>query len=226
MFVILFFLNLCLAQEGIWKSICTQSSDCTKYLVCTEGLCTPPNPPTAKECSTLSFVHKDFRGAAISMCPPNCGFEQKYLLGPRCITNAFGCNRSTQCREKGECGFNGSQCIATEEGCAQSQECLEKGLCGFDGKRCVATNEGCTKSQECTEEGLCAYLPGPKDYEASHGTCVRSRSGCKKSSICKKNGFCGFSNGLCVTNTQGCANSEACRANNQCTHRPFVGCVR
>lgn len=63
MFVILFFLNLCLAQEGIWKSICTQSSDCTKYLVCTEGRCTPPNPPTAEQCSTLSFAHKDFRGS-------------------------------------------------------------------------------------------------------------------------------------------------------------------
>ena len=226
MMLILFFLNLCLAQEGIWKSICNQSSDCLGYLVCTQGECVPPNPPSADQCKTLSFAHKDLRGTAISMCPPDCGFEQKYMYGPRCIRNSFGCSRSKECRDEGLCGFNGSSCMATEEGCAQSKECKTKGLCGFDGKVCVATNEGCTLSEQCAEEGLCAYLPGPKDYEASHGTCVRSRSGCKKSNNCKKEGFCGYANGLCVTNTQGCANSEVCRANNQCTYRPFVGCVR
>jgi hypothetical protein len=223
---IIFFLNLCFAQEGIWKSLCGQSSDCIGHLVCTEGLCMPPNPPTSEQCQTLSFAHKDFRGGTISMCPPDCGFEEKVVYGPRCTRNTKGCSLSTECRQDGLCGFNGEICIPTEEGCAQSLLCRTKGLCGFDGKVCVATNEGCSKSERCMEDGLCGYLPGPKDYEASHGTCVRSRSGCKKSKVCKKNGFCGFNNGLCVTNPQGCANAEICRTQSLCTHRSFVGCVR
>ena len=226
MFWIVFLLNLVFAQEGIWKSMCTQSSDCIGHLVCTEGVCTPPNPPTAEQCQTLSFVHQDLRGLAISMCPPNCGYEEKIVYGPQCVLDAKGCQLSTECRNEGLCGFNGSACIPTEEGCAQSNECSTKGLCGFDGKKCVATNEGCAQSERCHESGFCAYLPGPKDYEASHGACVRSKIGCTKSTECKKNGFCGFRNGQCVTDQLGCVNSEVCRTNNQCKHKAFVGCVK
>ena len=226
MFFLLFFLNICMAQDGIWKSMCTQTSDCVGHLICLDGLCTPPNPPSAEQCKTLSFVHMDLRGHAISTCPPDCGFEEEVVYGPRCIRNEQGCALASDCREEGKCSFNGSSCIETEEGCANSILCKEKGLCGFDGKKCAATNEGCENSRLCKELGWCAYMPGPKDYELSHGACVRSRSGCRKSEKCTQKGFCGFKNGTCVTNTQGCANSSDCKVNRICKYKPFAGCIK
>lgn len=226
MIILLFLIQICVAQEGIWKSLCSQSSDCLDHLVCQEGLCTPPNPPTAKQCGSLSFVHQDNFGKAISVCPPKCGFDEDIVLGPRCIINIQGCQLGKECRYKGYCGFNGIRCVRNEEGCAQSRECIQYGRCGFDGKKCVASQIGCSKSDLCTTEGICAYLPGPKDYEASHGNCVRSRTGCLQSQECTKLGKCGFENGLCVSNTQGCANSELCKIQGKCRYQKFVGCVQ
>ena len=226
MIFLIFIVQFCFAQEGIWKSICTQSSDCLSYLVCTDGMCTPPNTPTAEQCQSLSFAHKDNRGKNLSVCPPNCGYEEDIVFGPRCIINLQGCLLGKDCRAKGLCGFNGKSCVMTEEGCSSAALCSENGKCGFDGKKCVPSYQGCSTSQECLEEGLCSYLPGPKDYEASHGNCVRSKSGCLKSNICLEKGICGFQNGLCVANVQGCANSQLCKIAGKCRFKPFVGCVK
>ena len=123
MFFLLFFLNICMAQDGIWKSMCVQTSDCIGHLICIDGLCAPPNPPTAEQCQTLSFVHIDLRGHAISACPPACGFEQEVVYGPRCVQNEQGCALASKCRVEGKCSFNGNTCIETEEGCANSLLC-------------------------------------------------------------------------------------------------------
>lgn len=229
MLFVLIFIQLGLAQEtgmGIWKSICKTSSECIGYLVCEDNRCTPPNPPDEKQCSEFSYAHFDTKGQKLSQCPPDCGFKNDQIYGPYCVTNEVGCLSAPLCREEGYCGFNGKQCVLSEEGCANSTQCAIKGICGFDGKKCVATKEGCTKSALCQSEGWCAYIPGPKDYEASHGTCGRSRSGCSQSFVCKQNGKCGFENGVCVTTAQGCANSNDCRNQDLCRYQRFQGCLK
>ncbi|MEC7988218.1 MAG: hypothetical protein VX278_23830 [Myxococcota bacterium] len=229
MLFFLFFFQLCFAQEpgmGIWKSICQQSSDCIGYLICQEGRCIPPNPPSEKQCSNFSFAHYDTAGQKLSQCPPDCGFKEDPIYGPYCITNEQGCLSSALCREEGYCAFDGKQCTLSEEGCASSAQCLIRGECGFDGKKCVATKEGCSLSSLCKNEGWCAYIPGPKDYEASHGTCGRSKSGCSQSLTCRQKGKCGFENGSCTATAQGCANSMDCKQQEICRYQRFQGCLK
>lgn len=212
--------------DRIYNSICSKNSDCLDYLICKKKKCVPYKPPSAEKCGQLSYVHRTKSGKTITQCPPACGFEQDLVYGPRCVNNAEGCLASVECRQNGNCTFNGQNCVPDEEGCSNSSDCKTKGLCGFDGERCVPSFEGCSASTQCKQQGYCTYIAGPKDWEASHGRCEKDVTGCIKSDFCTVYGQCGFANGSCIATVMGCANSQICKKDGLCRYKEYVGCVK
>lgn len=130
---------------------------------------------------------------------------------------ATKCQKSTSCREYGQCAPTGDSCaVSAEWMCRQSEDCRTRGKCTLDGGRCVATRaQDCRNSKDCEKACAC-------ELSANSGTCVaRSKTCCENQVACSAEGLCsvgkGESTSQCIAKTdEDCENSESCSKEGRC----------
>ena len=223
--------------DQIYGELCSIDEHCLGHLVCENGRCATPYPPSRKTCARIGFVYKDKKGNVVQspwdldrkkrdiQCPPFCGQQNSLIYGPICVLNERGCARSEECRVYGRCGFNGTECSPTPQGCLASHVCRDEGWCAYGKNYCQLSEEGCASSVQCKELGYCGLgevlssgnplLGDERDrYDIR---CVATPKGCAYSERCLQKGICRFEASK-VTRCEG--GSLQCFTSSMCVKGP------